>query len=408
MIDKRALTYTAAFAVVVLAIFLLRQISEVVVYFLLSLVLGAVLRPLADFLRGKNRLLSVFVIAATSLILIGLGYALYLSFMLLSDELNLLVNTVSNLKQWYLPVWMERLSFPRTLIEMLPPPGQVFEIATTESGQMLLPFIQDLSLNLVSVLSGLVIVIFLALYWIGSEASFERLWLSLLSVEHRQKARIIWRKIDANLGDYGRHLLVRFFLTWLLISIGVYYLRSPYPILLGLLVALVNLLPIIGFVLAFLITLTIGLLSSILFYPWLLVYVLLVLALLNLFVWPKLYQAKWDVPILRLLFLLIIGETLGLRWILLAPALAVTLQILWDGVSSSLRMQKPLNKIESLQIHRQLLVQAVSDLEDLPPALNQNLQRLEELIEKSSQFLDPELSLTLPDSTATGDYQDAG
>ena len=160
--------------------------------------------------------------------------------------------------------------------------------------------------------------------------------------------------------------------------------------------------------LAFLITLTIGLLSSILFYPWLLVYVLLVLALLNLFVWPKLYQAKWDVPILRLLFLLIIGETLGLRWILLAPALAVTLQILWDGVSSSLRMQKPLNKIESLQIHRQLLVQAVSDLEDLPPALNQNLQRLEELIEKSSQFLDPELSLTLPDSTATGDYQDAG
>ena len=31
MIDKRALTYTAAFAVVVLAIFLLRQISEVVV-----------------------------------------------------------------------------------------------------------------------------------------------------------------------------------------------------------------------------------------------------------------------------------------------------------------------------------------------------------------------------------------
>lgn len=292
MVNKRTLTYAAAFSVIALTVFILWQINEVILYFLFSLFLGAIIRPLADFLKTKSRPQVIFTVVSILLAIAGIFYLLYLSLMRLSSELNLMVNTISNLKRWFLPVWLERLGFARQLIELLPPPGELFEIATTDGGKLLLPILQNISENLAAILSGLVVIIFLSIYWTGSQDRFERLWLSFLSVEARQKARTIWREIDAAMGDYGRFLLIKFFLTWIVISVGVFYLRSPYPVLLGLMVALANLLPVIGIVIALLFTLVIGLLSSILFYPWLLAFVLLVLALLEIFVWPKLYRDK--------------------------------------------------------------------------------------------------------------------
>lgn len=389
MLNKRVLTFATAFSVVALALFILWQVNEVVIYFLLSLILGAIIRPFADYLKGKSRIQAILSIVGLLLILAGLGYLLYLSFMRLSKEVNLLVNTISNLKRWFLPVWLERLGFARTLLELLPPPGELFEIATNDGGKILMPVLQNLSSNLITIVSGLVVIIFLSLYWTGSQDHFERLWLSLLSVERRQKARTIWRQIDASLGDYGRFLIVKFFLTWALISVAVFYLRSPYPVLLGLGVAFANLLPVIGIVVALLFTLAIGLLSSILFYPWLLAFVLIVLTLLSIFVWPKLYQDRWDAPILRLLFLLIIGETMGLRWLILAPPLAIAAQIIWNSLAANLRKaSQPVQVIESLKKHKQQLSEAINELEEAPPALVSNLTRLSSLLEEAQQYLD--------------------
>lgn len=389
MDSKRFITVALAFSLVALTVFILWQVNEVVIYFLLSLILAAIFRPFADYLKGKPRIQVILSVAGLLLILVGFGYLLYFSFMRLSKEVNLLINTISNLKRWFLPVWLERLGFARTLLELLPPPGEIFQIATNDGGQILMPVLQNISTNLITILSGFAIILFLSIYWTGSQDHFERLWLSLLSVERRQKARTIWRQIDASLGDYGRFLIVKFILTWALISIAVFYLRSPYPVLLGLGVALANLLPVIGVVLALLFTLVIGLLSSILFYPWLLGFVLLVLIILSIFVWPKLYQAKWDAPILRLLLFLIIGETMGLRWLILAPPLAVIVQILWNSFSTKLRQSpRPLLGFESLKLHQENLIKAVGDLEDAPPALMSNITRLDQLVEDANQYFD--------------------
>ena len=389
MVNKRVISFATAFSVVALTVFILWQVNEVVIYFLLSLILGAIIRPFADYLKGKSRLQVILSVAGLLLIIAGFGYLLYLSIIRLSKEVNLLVNTISNLKRWFLPVWLERLGFARTLLELLPPPGELFEIVTNDGGKILLPVLQNLSSNLVTILSGFVVIIFLSIYWTGSQDRFERLWLSLLSVERRQKARMIWRQIDASLGDYGRFLLVKFLLTWILISFSVYYLGSPYPVLLGLGVALANLLPIIGVVLALFFTLAIGLLSSILFYPWLLGFVLLVLTMLSIFVWPRLFQNKWDAPIPRLLLLLIIGETMGLRWLILAPPLAVTLKIIWNSLSTRLRKSsRPLMGLELLKLHQDNLSQAISDIENAPPALTNNIIRLNQLVEEANQYFD--------------------
>jgi hypothetical protein len=108
-----------------------------------------------------------------------------------------------------------------------------------------------------------------------------------------------------------------------------------------------------------------------------------------MFVWPKLYQDKWDAPILRLLLLLIIGETMGLRWLILAPPLAITVQIIWNSLSTKLRKSsRPLMGFESLKLHQENLSQAIGDLESTPPALTNNLTRLNQLVEEANQYFD--------------------
>jgi predicted PurR-regulated permease PerM len=97
MLNKRVLTFAIAFSVVALALFILWQVNEVVIYFLLSLILGAIIRPFADYLKVKSHIQAILSIVGLLLILAGLGYLLYLSFMRLSKEVNLLVNTISNL-----------------------------------------------------------------------------------------------------------------------------------------------------------------------------------------------------------------------------------------------------------------------------------------------------------------------
>ena len=80
MDNKRLITYAAAFSLIALIVFILWQVKEVVIYFLLSLVLGAMIRPLADFLKGKTWYFRLLSILGTLLVFAGIGYSLYLAF----------------------------------------------------------------------------------------------------------------------------------------------------------------------------------------------------------------------------------------------------------------------------------------------------------------------------------------
>ncbi|MDD3948067.1 MAG: AI-2E family transporter [Anaerolineaceae bacterium] len=388
--NKKTFLFALAFSSIALTVFILWQVKEVVIYFFMSLVLGAALRPLANFQKSKTPWQKIGITLGVLLVIAGLGFLLYLQFGRLLREINLLIDTVSNLKRWFLPPWLEKIQFTRSLIELLPPPGHIFDVVTTDGGKILMPAIPTIAGNMIAVVRGLVIILFLGLNWTGSQDHFERLWLSLLPVEKRQKARLIWREIDASLGDYVRFLLVKFFVTWIVVSLGTFYLRSPYPILLGILVASANLVPIVGIFLSLLLTLAIGLLSSILFYPWILLYVFVVLMLLRVLVWPRFYSKKWAAPFIQLLLLLVFSETLGLGWLILAPPLAVMIQILWSGLSASLRSGKPLMGIESLRTHQNRLSLAMASVDEVPPALMSNLNRLDELIDQADDFLSEE------------------
>lgn len=389
--NKNVLKTTATVLLTVLLIVLLWQSREILVYLVFSLVFAAALRPLDTMAAGKPKRVRFFILAGVLAALGGLVFLLYLLGDGLGRELQLLVDTMSHLKSWQLPVWLTQFSFIKTLLDLMPAPGDLFNALTAKGGQAMLPFLQKLTQDTMGVLSGAFVVIFLGLYWLSSQDHFERLWLSLLPNAQRRKAREIWHAIETSLGVYGRGLFAQVALTWAVLGVGLYFLRSPYPVFLGLLISLVSVLPIVGIFVALLVAILIGLFSSIRFTPIMLLFVLAVLIIIRVWVKPRLYQKARENALVNLVIMLVIVDAFGLAWLLIAPPIANVLQILWKNLVERAPRKAPSLRYQALLERRQALAQSLVSLKEPPsPAVAQALSKLDELINQAEPFLSGE------------------
>ena len=120
---KQIVTYGLAVMTTVLALVVLWQFRIVVVYLLISLMIAAALRPLANRLVERSNFVRVGWILLYLVVLIGFGFLLFLIGRTAINEIQQLVNTVSVRDQWTLPMWLEGSSFQQALIGRLPPPS---------------------------------------------------------------------------------------------------------------------------------------------------------------------------------------------------------------------------------------------------------------------------------------------
>ena len=114
------------------------------------------------------------------------------------------------------------------------PPSKLFEAVTGDQGQLVLPAILGFTQGIGGVVSGVLVILFLSIYWSINQIHFERLWLSLLPSGQRKQARGIWRTIEPDLGAYIRGQVIHSLLAGLLLGLGYWVLGSPYPALLAL------------------------------------------------------------------------------------------------------------------------------------------------------------------------------
>ncbi|MDP2994093.1 MAG: AI-2E family transporter, partial [Anaerolineales bacterium] len=246
-----------------LVLVVLWQFRIVVVYVLISLALAAALRPLVNRLVGRG-----FVVRAAWILLVlfalgSFGFLLFLIGETAINEIQQFAQTVSVQDAWRLPVWLEGSSFQQALVARLPPPSKLFEAVTGDQGQLVLPAILGFTQGIGSVVSGLLVILFLSLYWSINQIHFELLWLSLLPSGQRKQARGIWRTIEPDLGAYIRSEVVQSLLAGLLLGLGYWLLGSPYPTLLALIGALAWLIPVVGAPLAVILPVLMGLLTSV-------------------------------------------------------------------------------------------------------------------------------------------------
>jgi putative permease len=385
---KQLVVFGTAVMTTLLALVVLWQFSIVVVYVLISLALAATVRPLV---KGWSKRSFVSRLALILLYLVSLGSFCFLIFLVgrfVIGEIQQLGQTLSVQNTWRLPPWLEGSSFQLALVAWLPTPDKLFEAVTGEQGQLVLPAIFGLTQDIGGFVSGVLVILFLSIYWSINQIHFERLWLSLLPPGQRKQARGMWRTIEPEIGAYIRSEIVQSILAFILLGLGYWLLGSPYPILLALIGALAWLIPVVGAPLAIILPLTIGLLTSVQLSLFTVLFTLVVLIALQVWVEPRLYKRKWNNPILTLVMLLAMADAFGLLGILVAPPMAVVCQILWSRLFSNRPISGAAIQVSDLKERQTRLRMAVGEMVELPPPLViSSMERLTDLLEKAEPIL---------------------
>jgi len=385
---KQLVGFSTAVMTTLLALVVLWQFRIVVVYVLISLMLAAALRPLVKRLVGRGFVVRVAWILLYLVALGSFGFLLFLTSKTAINEIQQLAHSVSVQDEWRLPVWLEGSSFQQALVARLPPPSKLFEAVTGDQGQLVLPAILGFTQGIAGVVSGVLIALFLSLYWIVNQIHFERLWLSLLPSGQRKQARDIWRTIEPDLGAYIRSQVVHSLLAGLLLGLGYWLLGSPYPALLALAGALACLIPVVGVALAVIPVLLVGLLTGVQLSLFTALYALVVLIALGVWVRPRLFNRRWDNPILTVVLLIALADAFGLVGIVVAPPLSAVCQILWNLLVSHRLASGAATQVSDLKERQARVWDNIRAMDGPPlPLVTSSMERLTLLIEKAEPIL---------------------
>jgi len=385
---KQLIIVGAAVMTTLLALIILWQFRIVVVYALISLTLAAAVRPLVKRLLMHGFLLRLAWIVLYLAALSIFGLLIYLAVVSAVSEIQHLAQSVSVQDAWKLPVWLEGSVFQQLLVGQLPPPSKLFEAVTGSQGQLVLPAIFGFTQGIADVVGGIFVVLFLSLYWIVDQIHFERLWLSLLPSVQRKQARDIWRTIEPNLGAYIRSQIVFSLLAGIILFLGYWVLGSPYPTLLALAGALACLLPMVGAPLALISPLIVGLLTGVQLSLFTVLYTLIVLIVLGVWVKPRLFNRRWDNPILTLVILIALANAFGLIGIVVAPPFSAVCRILWSLLVSHRLASGAAAQVSDLKERQERIWATIRAMDEPPlPLVTSSMERLTNLIEKAEPIL---------------------
>ena len=385
---KQVILVVTAVMTTLLALWVVWQFHVVVVYVLISLTLAAVLRPLVQRLAGRVFMVRSLWILLYVVVLAIFGFCIFLTGETISSEIQQLSRTVSAQATWNLPAWLQGSLLQQALVGRLPPPSKLFEAITGSQGQFVLPALFGFTQGMADVGSGAVVILLLSLYWIVNQIHFERLWLSLLPSGQRKQARDIWRTIEPDLGAYIRSQLAHSLLAGLLLGLGYWALGSPYPVLLALVGALTCLIPVVGPTLAVISPLLMGLLTGVQLSLFTVLYTLVVLIALGIWVKPRLFNRKWDSPILTLVIIIAMANAFGLIGIVLAPPLSAVCQILWSLLVSHRLATGAAAQISDLKERQERVWATIKAMDEPPlPLVTSSMERLTCLMEKAEPIL---------------------
>jgi predicted PurR-regulated permease PerM len=327
----RIVRYTIIVVTTLTLLLLLWQFSISIVLFLLSLAVAAALRPVINSLTGRY-VPKRFALGIVYFLLIAAiaGLFLLISQPFLNDLQTATDDFVASYERAKTDWPQHGTLFQKTLAQQLPPSADLYEALTGQGGIPVLEGVFGIAQNFFSTLGHIALVIVLSLYWSSDQFRFERLALSLIPEVHHPKALHVWRSIETGVGAYLRSEIVQSVLAGLLLWLVYSMLGIRYPTLLAGWGAVARLIPWFGSLIAVLPALLIGIGISSTVGVLATLYTIAILLILKLVIEPRFFLRSRYSSLLIVLFVIALAETFGFIGVILAPPLAVAVQILFQ------------------------------------------------------------------------------
>jgi len=354
------------------------------------LAVAAALRSLINYLTKYN-FPRPFALAIVYLSVVGLvvGLFLLISPALGRDLQSLIDNFVTGYEYMKTNWPLTGTLFQKTLAERLPPSEDLFKNLTSEAGISALKGILGIAQNFFTILGNIAIIVILSLYWSADQLRFERLSISLLRAEHHPKALLVWRSIEVGVGGYLRSQFIQSLFAGLILGLGYWGLGIRYPVLLALWAALARPIPWLGALIAVIFPLIVGMSISPALGLAAAMYTIGVLLLLRLVFEPRFFRGQRYSPLLIILFVIALAQLLGIIGVVLAPPLAVTVQILFQQLYplpprsfSQEMLEKAMNLKNRLKEVREHIQNAPREITILTDRMNRLIDRTIDYIQE--------------------------
>ena len=130
--------------------------------------------------------------------------------------------------------------------------------------------------------------------------------------------------------------------------------------------------------------LLVGLLTSVQLSLLTVLYTLVVLIALGVWVKPRLFNRRWDNPILTVILLIALADAFGLVGIIVAPPLSVVCQILWSRLVSHRLASGAAAQVSDLEERQERVWATIRAMDEPPlPLVTSSMERLTRLIGES-------------------------
>jgi hypothetical protein len=128
----------------------------------------------------------------------------------------------------------------------------------------------------------------------------------------------------------------------------------------------------------------------------------LVLVALRIWVKPRLFNRRWDNPILTLVLIIALADAFGLVGIIVAPPVSVVCQILWNRLVSRRAVLGAAAQISDLKERQARVWTDIQAMDEAPvPLVTSSMERLTCLIEQAEPLLQAGLPAADPLAEAT-------
>ncbi len=312
-ISAKTVIFIAAFGILLWVIF---QILDIILLFFVAFILMSALNPLVERLRGWRvpKILAILLVfSLTTGGIIGL----------LAAGLSPLVSQTSNLMQKL----GETIS---SLLQINIVDQSVVQQELSRFSSQVVSFTVDLFKNLISWVSVLVI----AIYMLFDREKMEDYATSFFGGRKEQIKKLL-QKIEDKLGAWLRGQAVLSAVVGILVYIGLFILGVEFALPLAIIAGLLEVVPIIGPIIAAIPAVLIGLTVSPLFAALIAGLYLAVQQIENQIIVPQVMKRAVGLnPLLVILAVSIGGRLLGIAGALLAVPIAVVIQlILHEGLN---------------------------------------------------------------------------
>jgi len=186
---------------------------------------------------------------------------------------------------------------------------------------------------------SVVTVLFMTFYMLAEGPQIKRAFVALFPTDQARRVEMILQGVGLKFGGWVRGQLLLGVIIGVVVGIGAAFLRLPYPLLLGLVAGITELIPIVGPIIGAVPAVLIALFQP----PWWRVLVVagfyaLVQQLESNFVVPRVMRHAVGLsPLLTVIALLIGGKLLGIIGVLLSVPVAAALQVVGGEILRTVR-----------------------------------------------------------------------